>query len=576
MAEHSSTTQKPPAVFLPAGGGPLFVLMLGFFCFYRPYILLGDGGTCRHMLTGEYILQHGQIPLTNYVSALDSNSPWLTHELVCDLIFGPYYLVGGMNWVVLTAGLAIVFSTIWSYQMGRARGVGPIAGMIMLVAIVEAASIHWSARPHLFTYLTFVAVYYLVYISRASFKSRLIATAATMFVWGNLHGSYLLGLMVIGSRLIGDLLLYVIKGKTSSNVSAEPITASSESECSAESVKQPGQGTESGNKVHRHVDGQEIVEENAYATAGKAHVSGSVDDETQYDPPAQTMKQGLVLLLITAVASCLNSRGVEFFSYVLGYMSNPAIRMNSDEWRSIDFSYLFQAGAFLLVFAFVATVWIYARKKPHPGEFLSVGLMFLASVYAMRLVPYFVLIALPAVGPQWADICKRALHPDSPKWLQLFARKEEKIDMSEKEIGRLIPVWSAASLVLAGVFLFAPFVRIPDFDPTRLPVAAVSTLAKGKDESMGFCRDNWGDYLYWRLRKPIFIDDKTDFYSAERLQDYAFLYLTYPGWEKVLAKYKFSFVLVPRGLPLTFLLEKEGQWQKSYEDGTAVLFQRKL
>jgi hypothetical protein len=91
---------------------------------------------------------------------------------------------------------------------------------------------------------------------------------------------------------------------------------------------------------------------------------------------------------------------------------------------------------------------------------------------------------------------------------------------------------------------------------------------------LGFCRDNWGSYIYWRLQDPIFVDDKTDFYSQSVLDDYTCIYLTNPGWQDKLAKYKFNYILIPRGLPLEFLLRDNKEWTKSFEDNTAVLYIR--
>ena len=515
MSEQTSPVlSKRQHLFLPAGGGTLFVLMLCFFLFFRPYALLGDGGTCRHMLTGEYILKHASIPTTNYLSAFDANAPWVTHELVGDLIFAPYYIFGGLNWVILTSALAVVTSIIWAYQIGRARGLGPVLGLGMLAVAVEACSIHWSARPHLFTYLTFVAAYYYIFVSNAAYRVRLTAVTLVLLLWGNLHGSFFLGLLLLVCRLVGDLIEVVDKKLAPQSVST---------------------------------------------------------DEALVDGGGANLRQSLVMLLAAGLASCLNLRGVQLF----GYLTSPAIRMNSDEWRSIDFSFMAPALAFLLLFALLAAIWVYSEKKPRAGEFLAAGLMFCASVYAMRLFPYFVLLALPAAGPQWAAICKASLPPRAKNWLSGLAQREERLNPQEEQVAKLMPVWLLVSFLVSLAFLLLPLVRINDFDPTRLPVAAVTKLQEKNIDGVGFCRDNWGDYLYWRTRKPIFIDDKTDFYPPQRLDDYASIYMTYPGWQTTLQKYDFKYMLLPRGLPLTFLLKDNPAWVKCHEDEVAVLYLKK-
>ena len=62
------------------------LLCLLFLFFMRPYLMLGDGATARHIATGNYMFGHLKIPTTNYVWALNPDAPWTTHELIGDLL----------------------------------------------------------------------------------------------------------------------------------------------------------------------------------------------------------------------------------------------------------------------------------------------------------------------------------------------------------------------------------------------------------------------------------------------------------------------------------------------------------
>ncbi|MBI4534188.1 MAG: hypothetical protein HY711_09625, partial [Candidatus Melainabacteria bacterium] len=132
-------------LFLPALGGWFFLYLLALFLFVRPLLLLGDGGSCRHFLNGVYFFEHWHIPTTNYMSSLSPNAPAVTRCLIGDLVSGGAYLLWHLNGVVLLAALALALALTWSYQFARARGLGVLSGLLLLVVATMASSMHWSA-----------------------------------------------------------------------------------------------------------------------------------------------------------------------------------------------------------------------------------------------------------------------------------------------------------------------------------------------------------------------------------------------------------------------------------------------
>jgi hypothetical protein len=197
---------KLARLFLPSNGGIFFVLLLGLFLFERPLDLLTDGGTARHILTGQYILEHGHLPTANYITRLFANTPWQTNSFIADTIYGAFYNLLGYNGIVLSAAFAIALALTWSYQIARARGMSATLGMVLAIVVMFVMSLHWSARPHLFTYLAFLIEYYIIFVWPTSNRNRLIGIAVIQLIWVNLHGSYYLGLGMVICKFLGDLL----------------------------------------------------------------------------------------------------------------------------------------------------------------------------------------------------------------------------------------------------------------------------------------------------------------------------------------------------------------------------------
>ncbi len=502
---------------IPSLAGPIFLFMLALFCFARPLLLLGDGGTCRHIQTGLYLLEKHALPQTTYMSAIEPNSAWTTHELLCDLIFGLPFNLFGLNWVLLASAIAISLSLSWAYQIARLRGAGMLLSISVLLLVLEACTVHWSARPHLFTYLPFLAFYYECFVSESSFKKRCIWIFVLMLIWSNLHGSFPLGIIMILSRFAGDLI---------------------------------------------------------------ERLKNQRNQASERSASLWTLKESALVLCTAIVASCINIRGFSFITYIISYLISPKIHANSDEWRSIDFSFQGPVWSFIMLFSLSIFFWTYSRIKPRLSEFAYFLFLFIASLYAMRLIPYFALLSLPAMSRQAGEVLGRESLFAMPITGKLLAadKKASKMEMKLQYSG---PLFLLLSTLLCAAFLLLPAFKISDFDPERLPVKAVDYMKAHNISGLGYTKDNWAAYLYWRLKSPVFIDDKTDFYSQKSIDDYSAIYMTVPGWQKKLQEYQFKYILIPRGLPLELMLEQGAagkddlHWQRVFLDNTSVLFIKK-
>ncbi len=576
--------------YWPSLGGLVFLFLLALFFFARPLLLLGDGGSCRHYLTGLYILQNHAVPTTTYMSAVEPNAPWVTHELLCDLIFGLPFDQLGLNWIVLTCAFAIALSFTWSYQMARLRGASSIVALTTLVLAIEACTIHWSARPHIFTYLLFLGTYYETFVASRSFAKRACILSGLMFLWGNLHGSFPLGMLMIVARALGDFLSGLAKDATGKFTKENNSSIGMADEASKSGITSTQSATEETSKSDNSpvvtsqnselgsataaANGHSTAAANGPSTAAANGLSTAAANGPSTAASAWSLRESAIIFTCAILAACLNLRGASFLTYIIGYLTSPKIQAHSDEWRSIDFAFAGPVWSYLLLFCLLALFWTYSKIKPKLGEFGYVLFLFCISLYAMRLVPYFALAALPAMAAQAGQICQQANLVGIPLLGQLL-KSDQKASLSEMAMLKAAPAFTICGAILSAAFLFIPSFKIKDFDPERLPVRAVSYMQEHKIKGLGYIKDNWGAYLYWKLNTPIFIDDKTDFYSQKLIDDYTNIYVNNPSWQKTFDSYKFKFVLIPRGLPLEFALKEEpANWTKSFEDSTAILFTR--
>jgi hypothetical protein len=152
--------------------------------------LLSDGDTGWHLRTGEWILQNGRVPTADFFSFTRPGEPWYAWEWLWDLCFGWLHLNFGMGAVQVTS-LALICASVYLVYRESARRSGNYFLAFGVTFLAAAGStIHWLARPHLFT-LLFTAVSVILLNRAAEGSLRLLAWLPLLtVVWVNFHGGF--------------------------------------------------------------------------------------------------------------------------------------------------------------------------------------------------------------------------------------------------------------------------------------------------------------------------------------------------------------------------------------------------
>lgn len=182
------------------------ILFLSLFC---GAMLLGnkmlgiDSDLGRHLVIGEYILNHGEIPTTNIFSYTKPGESRPPYEWLSQTLFAVAYRFLGLDGIILLASLLISISFTLVYVDGIQR-----SGMLMITLLLTilsaiAGSIHWLPRPHVFTFL-FLAIW-LERLERlySEEKIPLWQFPALMLIWANLHGGFVFGLLALAAYITG-------------------------------------------------------------------------------------------------------------------------------------------------------------------------------------------------------------------------------------------------------------------------------------------------------------------------------------------------------------------------------------
>lgn len=174
--------------------------------------LLMDGDTGWHIRTGEWIIAHHAVPTHDLFSFSKPGAPWFAWEWLTDVVFALLFRAGGLKGIVLFSGVLIaVFATVvLRYAIWRGSNALIAAGATFLA--VGSASLHFLARPHLFTLLLLPVSVWMMEADRRNNTRVIWLLVPLTALWTNLHGGFLV-LLVLLSLLVAGSAIEALLGR---------------------------------------------------------------------------------------------------------------------------------------------------------------------------------------------------------------------------------------------------------------------------------------------------------------------------------------------------------------------------
>jgi len=151
--------------------------------------LLDDGDTGWHIRTGDYILDHG-VPAHDLFSFSRAGQPWYAWEWLSDVLFAQIHRWWGLEGVAVLGALLVCLPAALLFAWLLRRGAGAWVALALTLAANSAASIHYLARPHLFSLVLLVAGLWLLDEDRCSPTPWLWTLVPMAGIWANLHGGF--------------------------------------------------------------------------------------------------------------------------------------------------------------------------------------------------------------------------------------------------------------------------------------------------------------------------------------------------------------------------------------------------
>lgn len=200
---------KAKRLFEALGTQRLMVLVLLLCIFFMATREIIDPDFWWHLRTGQYISETTSIPRQDIFSHTMPDQPWITHEWLTEVVLYGTYTVAGQNGLILA--FATIITAAFALLYLRCPGRPYLAAFIVLLAAITSA-VTWGVRPQMLSLLLASASLYILDSYQAGRRRCIWLMPPLMVLWANLHGSFLLGLVLP--------MVYVV-GATITNLASE-------------------------------------------------------------------------------------------------------------------------------------------------------------------------------------------------------------------------------------------------------------------------------------------------------------------------------------------------------------------
>jgi hypothetical protein len=435
-----------------------------------------------HLRAGEETWLNQEVYSVDTFSFTREGSNWINHswlsQVVMYLIFRSANYYGLSIWVGVCAVLSMAF--VYFQMKGH-----PLLRSALLIFAAVVSSVVWSPRPQIHSLVLFSLLSYLIYKFKHTRRlGWLIGIIPLFILWGNLHGGYVLGFILIGAVIAGEVF--------------NKITLREEDETLA---------------------WKQIAHLALFMLAGLLVVLINPFGVDMWKIPFNTVGVETLQNLISEWAS---PDFHQFFQQPMLWMLLGVFSLIGLSDKRIDGAELIP----LVVFSWAALT---ARRNFGPFAIVAAPVF---SKYFAGFIDGWLGIAKQKI--EWVN---RIVVKTSRSNSELKPIFKNLINLTMISLLLIGVGWKIASVNERNFVLQA--------ERDIFPVDAVEWLRDSGITGKMFNEYNWGGYLTWHFRDmQVFVDGRTDLYGDDILEDYINLIAGKTNWVDVIDKYNLSILLV--------------------------------
>ena len=158
--------------------------------------LLIDPDTMWQITVGQWILDHGAVPVTDVYSFTMRGQPWISTQWLAQVMYAKAYAFAGWSGPVVLAAAAIA-ATFALLTRFLNRHLSESTTLVFVAAGLALSVPHLLARPHVLALPVMVAWVGGLIAAADRRSAPSFALVPLMALWANLHGGFVFGLVLI-------------------------------------------------------------------------------------------------------------------------------------------------------------------------------------------------------------------------------------------------------------------------------------------------------------------------------------------------------------------------------------------
>jgi hypothetical protein len=472
-----------------------------------------DSDMWWHLRAGEISWTTMKPVLDGAFSITRSGQYWLNHSWLSEVVMFLLYKWGGLLALGgMVAVLAVLSAAFVYIQM---EGPDLLKAFIMILSSAVVALV-WSPRPEMASLVLMAVVGYLLYIFKWKKRNYLWLLPVIFILWGNLHGGYALGFILIGMMVAGEILNHMLGFDDGETLNWKNIG---------------WLGMWSGVSVLAL-----LINPNGvniwlapFQTVGVNALQRYVQEWASPDFHDIAQQPFLWLLFLLLASIGLSGRRLDA----------------TDLLTIICFGYL----------AFVA--------RRNFGPFAITAAPVVSRHLGVALSGWWARINIP--GSLAAKFKSGTESKDPSRGFHLI-RLQKFINLG---LVAFLALVAFSKLYVVNLPVFTDKAMESDY-----PVQAVKWLDTHHPRGNMLSEYNWGGYLSWFARDyPVFVDGRTDLFGDEIINQWIQVIQASDGWQAVLEKWNVRLILVQTDRPIVRQLGQNG-WTQLYKDNQSILFSR--
>lgn len=472
-----------------------------------------------HLKAGEIIVESASIPRTDSFSFTAEGEIYILQNWLTEIFYFLTYRLGGLELLIVLNSLIILLAFLPSFGLCRRFAPNLPSALAGASLAFYALFLFGTMRPSGMSIVMFSVFYWALYRYCRGEHAGIWTLAPLMALWVNLHGAFVLGLILISIFLVCE-------------------------------------------------------------SARRALTRGAPEKPNL---SWKEIGKLAAVLLLSLAATGLNPEGFRVWEYVRTVASDPVSQAFISEWQPPSIRTFKGLMHFHIPFFLFLSVLLYSRRKLNLTEFAVCFFFAAFALSAIRNTVWLHLISAPIFAQAIAGINWRLALRRLGEFPALDRiRFPEARRAPDGQGSRFLAFMLLAMLGLLSVLStpwFGNWIGArQQFHTAHTPVQAVEFLAENPVQGRIFHHQRFGDYMIWRLwpQQKTFFDGRVHLFGQEIHYDYRMI-LSGESWKPRLDKYEIDYIFLPHDpedVPLLQEVRKSTQWHVLYEDDQAVLFRR--